>query len=312
MRKKIIIWLLVFLWFVYGSLFGVSISVSSVFENENIYDPVKIIKSGEHIYLLDKGDQSLKILSVDRSLIRTIGRRGEGPAEFKSAGDFCLHGDRIFILDSNKIEVFSKNDGSHLATKRLKTSGAIKFCSDGETFYFLSLAVHVGGKLIKKYINKGELELVTSFLDATPVETGNLIGIYKNFGSPAYQNGKFYFAVMLSNNVLEFSGDGELLNRLNVPIRPTAFKDLTIVERENRMVLKLDRGALRELRQEKNTLYLLSHDEKGDSVIFKLENGLFKEMYRMKEKIISFDISGDEIWTIGRTDDIHVFVYKIK
>jgi hypothetical protein len=228
--------------------------------------------------------------------------------------DFCVTDDKIYVLDSYKIEVFSKKDGKYLHSRRIKTAGAIEFCIDGDQFYLSSISTQKGGKLIKKYIDRGELELVNSFLDCTPIDTRDITPIYKNFGTLTSLKGKVYFAYLISDKVLEFSREGELLNQFTVPIRPIDVKKLKPVQKGAQVRLNLDKGINIELREEGENLYLLSYDETGDSLIFKLEKGEFKETYRIKEKIISFDISGKEIWTIGAIEleeDVKVLVYTI-
>lgn len=313
MRIRFIVIAIISLSFFSHSIPAERISVTSRFVNENIFQPIKIIVSGGHIYLFDKADQSLKIFTKDVKLIRTIGRKGEGPGELRNATDFWLTNDKIYILDSHKIEIFSKKNGKNLSSKRLKTSSSMKFCIDRDSYYISSIAIRKGDKLIKKYLDKGELEYVNSFLDCTPLEKDDFATIYKNFGSLACLDGKVYFAYLLSDKILEFSEDGKLLNQLTVPIRIFDIKKLKMRGEGSQIRIDLSRGVNHELRRVDGNLYLLSNDEKGDSLIFKLENSKFKEKYRMKEKIGSFDISGNEIWTIGSIDgiDIEILVYKI-
>lgn len=295
-----------------GSISGIELTVTSTFENDNLFKPIKIIETGDCIYLFDTADQSLKVFTKNNALIKTIGRKGGGPGELMNATDFCVTEDNIYILDSYKIEVFLKKDGKHLYSRQLRTTGGIKFCIDGDSFYLSSISAQKGGKLIKKYIDDNrELKLVHSFLDCIPTGSRDLISIYKNFGTLTSQKGNIYFAYLISNKVLEFSRDGKLLNQFTVPIRPVDFKNLKFVQKGNQMRLRLDRGINVELREEGEDLYLLSYDETGDSLICKLEKGEFKEIYRMKEKIISFDISEKEIWALGVMEDIEVLVYKI-
>lgn len=290
------------------------ISLTSRFVNKNLFLPIKIIVYEGYIYLFDKADQSLKVFIRDGKLIRTIGKKGEGPGELRNATDFWVNNDKIYILDSHKIEIFSKKNGKNLSSKRLRTSSSMKFCIDQDSYYIFSIAFREGDKLIKRYLDKGELEYVSSFLDCAPLEkSGDLAPIYKNFGSLACLDGKVYFAYLLSNKILEFSKNGKLLNQFKVPIRTLDIKKLKIKRQGSQMRLDLNRGVNLELRRVDGDLYLLSNDEKGDSLIFKLENSEFKEKYRIKEKIGSFDISGNEIWTMGSIDgiDIEILVYKI-
>jgi hypothetical protein len=314
MRIKFMVIAIILLLFFSYSIPAESISVTSKLVNENIFMPIKIIVSESHIYLFDTADQSLKIFTREGKLIRTMGRKGEGPGELRGATDFWVINDKIYILDSHKIEIFSQKNGKYLSSKRLRTSSSMKFCIDGNNYYVCSLAYRKGDKLIKKYLDKGELELkyINSFLDCTPLENSdNFAPIYENFGCVACLDSKVYFAYLLSNKILEFSENGKLLNQLTVPIRSLDINKLNV--KRDGMRMHLDRAVNLELKQVGGNLFLLSNDERGDSLIFKLEDNRFKEKYRMKEKIASFDIFDNEIWTIGSPDGmaIEILAYKI-
>lgn len=316
MRKiKFTMSVFVLIYFYTAFLFSdVRLTAASNFTNDNVFKPVKIVMSEDRIYLFDSADQSLKIVSKDNKIIKTIGRKGEGPGEVRNSTDFTVTGEKIFLLDVNKIEIFSKKSGNHLASKRIiETVRPIKLSLNGDTFYLTSMEFQKGGKLIKKYNekNKTELKLSQSFLECTPVDGKSLTNFYKNFGSLAFRDGKVYFAYLVFNKVLEFSRDGQLLNELTVPFQPIDLENLKMKMTGSQLRLSFDKGVNVELRQKGKDLYLLSCDENSESVIYKLENGAFKEKYRMKEQIASFDISGSEIWAIGMIDDeINILVYK--
>jgi hypothetical protein len=305
----------ILLFFPSGSIYGVRLPIASRFENENIFKPVKIIISNSLVYLLDKTDQSVKVFTRDKKLVRTIGRKGAGPGELMNPSDFQVLNGNVYLLDFDKIKVFSQKDGQYVTSRKITTFNTMKFCAYQDKFYISFAAFQKGGKLIKTYIageNKGELQLVHSFLDCTPLKNNNFISIYKNFGSLACLKGKVYFAYMLSNKVLEFSENGKQLNQLTVPIRPFDVEKFKFESKGPGMNLTLDKGVNRTLRPVGEELYLLSQDEHGDSVIFRSEKDKFKEMYRLKEKIVSFDISGSEIWAIGHLEDIEILIYKIR
>lgn len=295
---------------------AVSLEVTARFSHDNIFKPVKIAGAAGKIYVLDTADQSLKVISKDHGLINSIGRRGEGPGELKNATDFCLQNGKIYVLDSHKVEVFSLDTNKYLSTRRMKILSPMKLCVQRDNYYILSLAFQKGKKLIKKCSDnmvRGELDVVCSFLDCFPLKKGNLTYIYKNFGSLAFFKGKVYFAYLLSNEILEFSGHGELLQRFTIPISPIDIEKLKAEKKNQAMRLHLDRAVSLEFKQQGEALYLLANDEQGDSLIFRLKKGKFKEEYRVKEKIVSFDIVRNEIWAIGSMagEEPEILVYRI-
>ncbi|MDW7760416.1 MAG: 6-bladed beta-propeller [Acidobacteriota bacterium] len=56
-----------------------------------------------NVYVLDWGDVDIKVFGPDGRLLRTIGRKGQGPGEFDIPADFILSADgRIFLLSGRQ------------------------------------------------------------------------------------------------------------------------------------------------------------------------------------------------------------------
>ena len=59
-----------------------------------------------NIYVMDWGDVEIKVFSPEGTLIRTIGRKGQGPGEFEMGARFKISEDnKIFILSSRQYRV---------------------------------------------------------------------------------------------------------------------------------------------------------------------------------------------------------------
>jgi len=73
------------------------------------------------LVVLDGGDNVIKVFDRAGRLLRTLGRTGEGPAEFGSAWQIELSGDtlRVLDIDLRKIVTFALQDGRLLGTRRL-------------------------------------------------------------------------------------------------------------------------------------------------------------------------------------------------
>ncbi len=287
----------------------------SVYKNDNIFKPLKIIVSNDDIYLLDKGDQSVKVFSQKGGFIRSMGKKGEAPGEFLNVTDFALANDKIYVLDKFKIETFNKKTGSHAGGYRLTISSPLKLYVEKNDVYIVAISVTKGGKLIHHLIeNKGELNPVASFRDNTPL-SGGLMDIYLNFGSLTVHNGHIYFAQMISNKVQAFSSKGEELPALTVPITPLKLDDLKIKKNDVRMHTKMDKGILIALNSFPGGVYLLAYDQEGVSIIFKLEpqTGKAIKVFQVKEKLASICAAGNDMWAIGLMDDeLEVLRYKLK
>jgi hypothetical protein len=297
-----------------GHNYGVTLSVASSFQHDDLFKPNKIIEDGGLIYLFDSADQVMKVFTKEGKLMMRFGKKGEGPAEFINATDFCIADEKVFIKGKRKIAVFSQKNGNYLYERRLVTPSSLKFCKNGKEYYIFSLAYQKGANLITVCRDNGEpnLQLSHSFLECIPIKQDNFITMYKNFGCLAYFKERIYFAYMLSNTILEISPKGKETNRWTVPIPSIDVDKLKIIQKNSQMLLDLDRMVNADIRVKERNLYLLSNNEKGEAVIFKFEKNGFKETFRMKENIFSFDVSGYEIWAIGFIEeDIEILVYKI-
>ncbi len=310
----LVLWLLL--------LFYLSVDASqtltgeSIFVNENIYKPVKLYVSDEYVYLLDEADQKLKIFkrNRDQTLIRSIGGKGEGPGEFKNAVDFKVMDDKIYILDAYKLELFSKETGKHLQTRRLKTASTMSLWMDREKCYMTSISVSKGSKLIHGFKNNREMEPLVSFLETSSVREEDLSGIYNNFGSLVYRDGKIYFSYMLSNKVLEYTEDGTLLRKIELPFPHSVLKDFKMEFTHRGLRMVMDKGVIVSLRNVGDEVYALAYNEKKETLIYKVTGGPVQEMYRLAEQIEEFQITGNKLWSIGydEEDEIAVLVYTIK
>ncbi len=57
------------------------------------------------VYVLDRQDRRVIVVTGDGELVRTIGREGEGPGEFSRPQFFGITGDEIRVLDSRRVTV---------------------------------------------------------------------------------------------------------------------------------------------------------------------------------------------------------------
>jgi hypothetical protein len=81
-----------------------------------------------NIYVVDRGNTRIQVFDKEGQYFRTIGRKGQGPGEFRSpAGVFLndLNGE-IYVPDMRSIKVFASN-GDYLRTISLK-SGMLSYC----------------------------------------------------------------------------------------------------------------------------------------------------------------------------------------
>ncbi len=76
--------------------------------------PAAIVCDDESVYVLDSADADIKIYSKDGAFLRTIGRKGQGPAEFRLPNDMDVLGGRIYVADSANRRVQIMDAGGRL------------------------------------------------------------------------------------------------------------------------------------------------------------------------------------------------------
>ncbi|HEX6040003.1 hypothetical protein [Longimicrobium sp.] len=82
------------------------------------------------VYVGDWYRQQLTVLNPDATVLRTLGRRGSGPGEFRSIrGVQVLPGDSILVYDPSlaRVSVYAQTDSAPAYSVTLRTSGAAPF-----------------------------------------------------------------------------------------------------------------------------------------------------------------------------------------
>ncbi len=307
-----------FLFIIFSGIlsYGTELTLHSVFKNENILIPSKIVISDNDLYILDRGDHTIKVFSKTSELQRKIGKKGEGPGEFLNPTDILVTQDSLFVLDKFKVDFFSKQDGKLQSSKKFMPASPNKFCADGQTLFLTSLSAGKDSKVIHKLLNekdKNELSTVTSFRESAQVTNG-MLDIYKNFGSITMWQGQIYYAPMISNTVYAYTTDGRESGMASIPITPVDLKEVKLKQTSKGFQVNLDKGVLVDLFTGEEGLYLLVYDNDGHSVIFLIDKADQKisKRFQTKETLISCTVSGNELWAIGMTDDIEILTYKIR
>lgn len=83
-----------------------------------------IVDQNENIYIIDNQDQAIKVFDPNGKYLRTIGRRGEGPGEFKSIQDHAFLPDgRLLVMDySAHRSSFFDSSGNFIGSYKWKKS----------------------------------------------------------------------------------------------------------------------------------------------------------------------------------------------
>jgi len=87
---------------------------------------IKVDSMG-NIYVMDWGDVEIKVFSPEGRLVRTIGKKGQGPGEFDTPAQFVLSADgRVFLLSGRQYQIsILDRAGTYLSS--FKVEG---YCAD--------------------------------------------------------------------------------------------------------------------------------------------------------------------------------------
>ncbi|HEY9188388.1 MAG: hypothetical protein KBI45_04390 [Candidatus Saccharicenans sp.] len=117
----------------------------------DLTNPVKIVIEKDRLYISD--DYKIKIFDFkDLSLLKEIGRRGEGPGEFDRSPDICICDDKIFASTSTKVYWFNK-DGELIQEIRLPFH-TLKILSVRNKYVSLEFHYHMEVNLYDEHFNK--------------------------------------------------------------------------------------------------------------------------------------------------------------
>ncbi len=305
------------------TILGHELNVKKTFGEDELFKPQQIIASGDEIFILDRGDETIKTYSGSGTLKQTLGGRGAGPGQFILGIVFDISNDRIYVIDTgqNRIHVFLQNEKKYLRSIKFPKSflfwNPITFhVFDDGKLYAARPACVKDDKLIVK-LNK-EFKTESSFLSANHgyqnmnqfnAEKKITVEMFVNQGYIGEKAGKIYFAYHLLNSVLEISRDGKILNRYSLPL-PSIDKTVKIKTFSNGSA-DLERRLNYDLKIRDDHVYVLSRNEQGHSIVFMLQNGEFKELCRMKEELMGFDILNGKLYGIHDGEE-GIYVYALE
>lgn len=171
--------------------------------DESLFDEISSLTADEQnsLYILDRIKNQVVILDSTGNLLKRFGRLGQGPGEFKVAGDLIVRRDSIIIYDAGhkKFHYFNKN-GDFLFCRPFEvffmfTSKMQKFKDNYLAYTFELFKVAEGGRLSKAitlFDDKfKKMQVIDSVGDSYP---------------PKDQNIEMKFSVFANNDSLLVTG----------------------------------------------------------------------------------------------------------
>jgi len=164
----------------------------------------------DELWVVDSGDHEIRVYDVEGSYLRTIGREGDGPGEFRRPQYMDVAGDTILVGDGRRLTLMDRS-GEVLATEP-------RMLSEGE-LYSSGVRAAAGAwvRTVSNTFGSGELNVL--FQDTTRVyastasmtEFGPEVLAYPNtIGMLAGELGFLFEPFYASRPVLSVGGDGNL------------------------------------------------------------------------------------------------------
>lgn len=134
--------------------------------------------------------------------------------------------------------------------------------------------------------------------------------LFANTGYIAASKDRVYFVFSLYNEVKEFSHEGALVAVHTLPL-PSIDKTARMF-RFSDGSMDLENQLNYDIKVRNGILYVLSRDEKGNSILFQLQKGKLIEKCRMEEELSMFDInsSGNTLYGIDKEESA-ILVYEL-
>lgn len=141
-------------------------TVLTLWRSPTLEDPRSMVRLGERLVIGDR--TQLHIISVEGQFVRTVGRSGDGPGEFRSITSLGVRGDTIVSFDNRLRRLsYHKIDGTFLRTSRFEPAASYPSVRRGgaELRFFEDGLVYVGEEGVVNTVGPMQVALVWSATD---------------------------------------------------------------------------------------------------------------------------------------------------
>jgi len=279
-----------------------------------LFRPVSVVCDKGSVYVLDSADADIKVYSRDGAFRRTIGRKGQGPAEFRLPNDLDVFGGRLYVADSanRRLQILDAGGrllggfGVGMTPWRILVLG-----DDRILVAALPSGRARGEKLIVCFRRDGTLDwqAVDSLQSGDSVYDALMNQVFLK-RSPG---GRFRLIRLFDDRIIRtMASDGSPTEDTPAPEAGLPFKDI-VVPTANGQKRTL-RGFCWSCAADGRRLYLLSpeytddHDLGPGRVIAVLDESLDLEaLIELPEKITDFAVAGNTIYAIDTDSSLRLF-----
>ena len=280
------------------------------------YRPVAMVLNGQELYLLESGDNRIRVFNLDGIQLREIGRKGNGPGEFDSPSCLDVNQGQIFVADTfnNRIQIFSK-EGKNLAAFKVPSFPENIVSLNGGLLIVSFPVRNLDGpeKLLHGYKTDGTR--LWAILDSQA--SGDRV--YDSFCNQIFlrkgEADTFYVIWRYNNRyIFKIDSRGEIIKKIKIGA-DYPVKTINLPGKEKRVL----EGICWNVDVANHNFYLISMEEMADQdvgpgkkVIILNEEGNITGIIDFPLAVKKLAINGDQIYALDTEDELRLFKLNIK
>jgi len=280
------------------------------------YRPMAMVLNGRELYLLESGDNRIRVFSLEGAQLREIGRKGNGPGEFDSPSCLDVNHGQIYVADTfnSRIQIFSR-EGKNLAAFKLPSFPENIVSLNGSLLIVSFPARNLDGpeKLLHGYKTDGTR--LWAILDSQA--SGDRV--YDSFCNQIFlkkgETDTFYVIWRYNNKyILKIDSRGEIIEKIKIGA-DYPVKNINLPGKEKRVL----EGVCWNVDVSNHNFYLISMEEMADKdvgpgkkVIVLNEEGNITGTIDFPLAIKKLAVNGDQIYALDTDDELHLFKLNIK
>lgn len=280
------------------------------------YRPMAMVLNERELYLLESGDNRIRVLSLEGTQLREIGRKGNGPGEFDSPSCLDVSDSQIYVADTfnSRIQILS-TEGKHLAAFKVQ-SFPENIVSLSGGFLVVSFPVrNLDGPEKLLYSYKTDGTRLWSILDSQV--SGDRV--YDSLCNQVFlkkgEADTFYVIWRYNNRyIFKIDSRAEIIKKIKIDA-DYPVKTINLPGKERRVL----EGVCWNIDVFHQNFYLISMEEMADKdvgpgkrVIILNEEGNITGTIDFPLAIKKLAVNGDQIYALDSEDELHLFKLNIK
>ena len=280
------------------------------------YRPVAMVLNGQELYLLESGDNRIRVFSLEGTQLREIGRKGNGPGEFDSPSCLDVNHGQIYVADSfnNRIQIVNK-EGKNLAVFKVPAFPENIVSLSGGALVVSFPVRNLDGPEKLLYGYKTDGTRLWAILDSQA--SGDRV--YDSFCNQIFlkkgEADTFYVIWRYNNRyIFKIDSRGQIIKKIKISA-DYPVKTINLPRKEKRVL----EGVCWNVDVSNHNFYLISMEEMADKdvgpgkrVMILNEEGNITGTIDFPLVIKKLAVTGDQIFTLDTEDELHLFKLNSK